>query len=116
MWRRRQAAAAERDQLTTRDTRDELVAFGEEIRALDLDVDMPGVSQAARDEYGRALELYDRANRLLADDDPSEVELHEARRSVEEGRARLAAARSALAPSASAGGPPPGAGAQPPSA
>jgi hypothetical protein len=97
LWRRRQAAAAEREQLTTRDTRDELVAFGEEIRALDLDVDMPGVSQAARDEYGRALELYDRANRLLAGDDPSEVELYEARRSVEEGRARLAAAREALA-------------------
>jgi hypothetical protein len=97
MWRRRQAAAAEREQLTTRDTRDELVAFGEEIRALDLDVDMPGVSQTARDEYGRALELYDRANRLLAGDDPSEVELYEARRSVEEGRARLAAAREALA-------------------
>jgi hypothetical protein len=97
LWRRRQAAASEREQLTTSDTRDELVAFGEEIRALDLDVDMPGVSQAARDEYGRALELYDRANRLLAGDDPSEVELHEARRSVEEGRARLAAAREALA-------------------
>jgi hypothetical protein len=107
MWRRRQAAAAEREQLTTRDTRDELVAFGEEIRALDLDVDMPGVSQTARDEYGRALELYDRANRLLAEDEPSEVELHEARRSVEEGRARLAAAREALAPSA--GAQPPGA-------
>jgi hypothetical protein len=97
VWRRRRVLAEERDQIGTRDTRDELVAFGEEIRALDLDVDMPGVSQTARDEYERALGLYDRANRLLAGDDPSEVELHEARRSVEEGRARLAAARGALA-------------------
>lgn len=87
MWRRRRAAAEEREQLTTRDTRDELVAFGEEIRALDLDVDMPGVSQAARDECERALGLYDRANRLLSGDDPSEVELSEARRAIDEGRA-----------------------------
>jgi DNA-binding FadR family transcriptional regulator len=57
---------------------------------------MPGVSQAARDEYARALSLYDRANQLLAGDDPSDVELLEARRSLEEGRARLAAARAAL--------------------
>jgi hypothetical protein len=100
VWRRRRAAAEEREQLTAGDARDELLALGEEIRALDLDVDMPGVSQRARDEYERALSLYDRANQLLAGDDPSDIELHEARRSVEEGRARLAAARAALAPPA----------------
>jgi hypothetical protein len=100
MWRRRRAAAEQREQITSRDTRDELVAFGEEIRALDLDVEMPGVSPTAREEYERALNLYDRANRLLAGDDPSEVQLYEARRSVEEGRARLRAAESALAGSA----------------
>jgi len=97
VWRRRRAAAEEREEITTRDARDELVALGEDIRALDLDVDMPGVSQRARDEYERALGLYDRANQLLAGDDPSEVELYEARRSVEEGRARLATARGELA-------------------
>jgi hypothetical protein len=97
VWRRRRAATEEREQLTARDARDELLVLGEEIRALDLDVDMPGVSQAARDEYERALSLYDRANQLLAGDDPSDIELYEARRSVEEGRARLAAARQALA-------------------
>ena len=59
---------------------------------------MPGVSQGARDEYERALSLYDRANQLLVGDDPSDVELYEARRSLEEGRARLEAARVALAP------------------
>lgn len=98
VWRRRRAAAEEREQLTARDARDELLALGEEIRALDLDVDMPGVSQRARDEYERALSLYDRANQLLAGDEPSDVELYEARRSLEEGRARLEAARAALAP------------------
>jgi hypothetical protein len=100
VWRRRRAAAEEREELTARDARDELLALGEEIRALDLDVDMPGVSQNARDEYEGALSLYDRANQLLAGDEPSDVELYEARRSVEEGRARLAAARAALSPPA----------------
>lgn len=106
VWRRRRAAAEEREQLTTRDARDELVALGEEIRALDLDVDMPGVSQEARDEYERALSLYDRANQLLAGDDPSDVELAEARRSLEEGRARLEGARAALAAPATPPPPP----------
>jgi hypothetical protein len=98
VWRRRRAAAEQREELTARDARDELLSLGEQIRALDLDVDMPGVSQRARDEYERALSLYDRANQLLAGDDPSDVQLYEARRSVEEGQARLAAARQELAP------------------
>jgi hypothetical protein len=68
----------------------------EELQALDIDVDMPNASPRGREEYERALDLYDRANRLLLKDDPSEVELYEARRSIEEGRTRLAAARDAL--------------------
>ena len=51
---------------------------------------------AAARSIERALDLYDRANRLLLKDDPSEVELYEARRSIEEGRKRVAAARDAL--------------------
>jgi hypothetical protein len=90
-WRRRHAAAEDREEITLGDARDELVALGEEIRSLDLDVDMPGVSQHGRDEYERALSLYDRANKLLAGRDPSDVELTEARRSIAEGRACLAA-------------------------
>lgn len=90
-WRRRHAAAEDREKITLADARDELVALGDEIRSLDLDVDMPGVSQRGRDEYERALGLYDRANKLLAGRDPSEVELTEARRSIAEGRACLAA-------------------------
>jgi hypothetical protein len=95
--RRRRATAEERERLTLGDTRDELVALGEEIRALDLDVDMPGASQGGRDDYERALSLYDRANKLLTGDEPSEVELYQARRAIEEGRARLVAARQELA-------------------
>ena len=55
-----------------------LVALGEEIQALDLDVEMPDASAVGREEYERALRLYDRANQLLRQRDPSEVELYEA--------------------------------------
>ena len=94
--RRRRAAVHDRERIEEGDTRDALVALGEELQSLDLDVDMPNASPRGRDEYEHALNLYDRANRLLLKDDPSEVELYEARRSIEEGRKRLAAARDAL--------------------
>jgi hypothetical protein len=100
--RRRRGAVRDREQIEEGDARSELVALGEELQALDLDVDMPNASARGREEYERALNLYDRANRLLLKDDPSEVQLYEARRSIEEGRKRLAAAREALTrPSAS---------------
>lgn len=94
--RRSRSAARTRERLDEGDARGELVALGEELQALDIDVDMPNASPRGREEYERALNLYDRANRLLLKDDPSEVELYEARRSIEEGRTRLAAARDAL--------------------
>jgi hypothetical protein len=94
--RRRRAAAQDREELDEGDARDGLVALGEELEALDLDVDMPKASPRGREEYERALNLYERANRLLSKRDPSEVEMYEARRSIEEGRTRLAAARDAL--------------------
>lgn len=95
--RRRRAAAQDREEIDRGDARDELVALGEHIEALDLDVEMPSASARGRDAYEQALKLYDRANQLLAKDDPSEVELYEARRSIEEGRSRIAAARDAFA-------------------
>jgi hypothetical protein len=95
-WRRRREAAEDRETIERGDARDELVALGEEIQALDLDVEMPNASAGGREEYERALRLYDRANQLLQQRDPSEVELYEARRSLEEGRQRVAAARDAL--------------------
>ncbi|MET0615704.1 MAG: hypothetical protein ABW142_09670 [Thermoleophilaceae bacterium] len=94
--RRRRAAAQDREELDEGDARDGLVALGEELEPLDLDVDMPNASPRGREEYERVLNLYERANRLLSTRDPSEVEMYEARRSIEEGRTRLAAARDAL--------------------
>jgi hypothetical protein len=95
--RRRRAAAQDREDIDRGDAKEELLALGEEIEALDLDVEMPNASAHGRDAYEQALNLDDRANKLLAKDDPSDVELYEARRSVEEGRSRIAAARDALA-------------------
>jgi len=97
--RRRRSAAQDREAIDRGDAKDELLALGEEIEALDLDVEMPNASTRGRDEYERALKLYDRANKLLSKNDPSDVELYEARRSVQEGRSRIAAARDALAAS-----------------
>lgn len=41
---------------------DDLLALGDEIRALDLDVEMPNADPRAREEYGRALAAYERAS------------------------------------------------------
>jgi len=95
--RRRRTAVHDLEQIEEGDARDELVALGEGLQELDLDVDMPNASARGREEYERALNLYDRANRLLLKHDPSEVELYKARRSIEEGHVRLAAARDLLA-------------------
>ena len=64
-WRRRRGPPRTGRQLERGDARDELVALGEEIQALDLDVEMPDASARGREEYERALRLYDRANQLL---------------------------------------------------
>ena len=45
--------------------RDDLVALGDDIRDLDIDVEMPGVDRAAKADYGRAVQSYDRANALF---------------------------------------------------
>jgi len=105
-WRRRHAAAEERERFDRGGARDELIALGEDIHALDIDVEMPNASARGREDYSRALTLYDRANQLLGTDDPSEVELYEAKRSLEEGRSRIAAARAALGLEGGASAPP----------
>lgn len=87
----------ERRALHRRDARDELIALGDEIRALDIDVSLPGADERGRDEYARALELYDRANRALSGDEVSETEMFEAQRALDEARKRIEAARTLLA-------------------
>src|SRR5207249_829331 len=75
---------------------DDRTALGEDIRALDIDVEMPGVDPAAKADYGRAVEAHDRAGALLAgarrpdDFEPVARVLEEGRWAMESAKARLA--------------------------
>src|SRR5829696_2893769 len=62
--RRRKEEQAEVAELKE-NVRDDLVALGDDIRALDLDVEMPNANPQAKADYGRAVEAYDRADDLL---------------------------------------------------
>ena len=95
-WRRGRAGAADQRRIVLRDSRAALEALGDDITAMDLDTEMPGASPAGRSDYNRAVELYQRASRALDDRDPSDAELADVQRSLQEGRARIDSARSAL--------------------
>src|SRR5205823_5945583 len=75
--------------------RDDLVALGDDIRALDLDVQMPGAPQAAKDDYARAVDAYDRANTIFEtarepqDLAPAAVALEGGRYAMASAKARL---------------------------
>jgi hypothetical protein len=45
--------------------RDDLVALGDDIRALDVDVAMPNASQDAKDHYNQAVEIYEKAEQAF---------------------------------------------------
>src|SRR6185436_7985997 len=75
--------------------RDDLVALGDDIRALDLDVQMPGLPDDTRADYERAVNAYDRADtaweqaRTPDDMRPVGEALEEGRWAMESTRARL---------------------------
>jgi hypothetical protein len=74
---------------------EDLLAFADDIRALDLDVRMPGASDEATRDYERGLALYERADRDL--DRARRVEdLEPVSAAIEEGRWLLASARARL--------------------
>ena len=61
--RRRQAQLEERELAELKEfTRDDVIALGQDIRDLDIDVEMPNTPSAARDDYARALERYEEAD------------------------------------------------------
>jgi hypothetical protein len=97
--RRRLAAAREAAE-------DELTRLGEAIADLDLDVEMPGVPQAAKDDYALALSAYEEARAKLpaAGDDES---LRSAAETIALGREAIAAVTHRVAAEASATSPPP---------
>jgi hypothetical protein len=75
--------------------RDDLVALGDDIRALDLDVEMPGTDPDARAAYGQAVDAYDRANgQWERATEPRDLEPVGA--ALEEGRYAMTAAKARM--------------------
>jgi hypothetical protein len=75
--------------------RDDLVALGDDIRALDLDVEMPGADPQAKQYYGQAVDAYTRAGeRFDAAQRPDDLE--PVSRTLEEGRYAMTAAKARL--------------------
>lgn len=76
--------------------REDLVALGEDIRALDLDVEMPDADPTAKAEYNRAVECYTEADDAW--DRARHVEdMEGVASSLEEGRFAMTAAKARLA-------------------
>lgn len=76
--------------------RDDLVALGDDIRALDLDVEMPDADPAAKEDYGRAVTRYDEANQAFERARrPEDIEPVTA--ALEEGRFAMASAKARFA-------------------
>jgi hypothetical protein len=101
-WRRKRRESSDLLELDLGTARDQLLALGQELQELDLDTQMPGASSGGIHEYEQAMMLYDRGNRALADREPSQVQIQEAKRAAEEGRKHVRAARRLLS------APPPG--------
>ncbi|MFN2489478.1 MAG: hypothetical protein ABR529_07035 [Actinomycetota bacterium] len=74
---------------------DDLVALGDDLRALDLDVEMPGADPAAKQDYVVALESYERASADL-DRARRPGELGGVTTALEEGRYAMASAKARL--------------------
>jgi hypothetical protein len=92
--RRRREEQRQLDELRTA-ARDDLVALGDDVRDVDLDIEMPGADPRARDELGRGLEAYERAERLL-DGARRPEDIAEVTRTVDDGRQAMAACRALL--------------------
>ena len=73
-----------------RTVRDDLIALGEDIRALELDLQMPGANAEAQRAYASAVEAYERANRTLGE------RAHPARLQARRGGARGGPLRDAV--------------------
>jgi len=76
--------------------RDDLVELGEEIRTLDVDVQLKGVSPDALERYNQALEAYERANKVFERARRPE-DLAPVGETLEEGRYAMLAAKAILA-------------------
>ena len=92
--RRRQEEAADFAEVQ-RAAQDDLLALADDIRALDLDIELPGTNEEARRDYERALDRYEEAGRAL-DRARRPEDLGRVSAAVEEGRFAMACAKARL--------------------
>jgi len=92
--RRRREEEAQLEDLRTA-ARDDLVALGDDVRDVDLDVEHPSADPRARDELGRGLAAYERAERML-DEARRPEDIAEITRTIDDGRQAMAACRALL--------------------
>jgi hypothetical protein len=74
---------------------DDLVALGDDIRSLDVDIQMPGASAEAKQRYEQALEAYQRASQVF-DRAKRPEDLAPVSETLEEGRYAMAYAKAVL--------------------
>src|SRR4051794_38454174 len=92
--RRRREEEAQLEDLRAA-ARDDLVALGDDVRDVDLDVEQAGADPRARDELGRGLAAYERAERLLSQARHPDA-IAEVTRPIDDGRQAMAACRALL--------------------
>ena len=86
----------EREWEEVRETaRDDLVSLGDDIRALDVDIQMPGVSQDAKQRYEQAVAAYQRASEIF-DRAKRPDDLAPVANTLEEGRYAMTATKALL--------------------
>lgn len=71
--------------------RDDLVALGDDIRALDIDVELDSTDRKVKSDYAAAVDAYDRADRMLATAE-TPGDMAPIASALEEGRYNMAAA------------------------
>ena len=94
--RRRRSRQVKADTALVKEAaRDDLIAPGDDIRALDLDVEMPGVDAETKAHYGVAVERYEQAGRAL-DSVRRPQDIERVTSLLEEGRWAMTAAKARL--------------------
>jgi MYXO-CTERM domain-containing protein len=97
LLRRRRRARREHEALETGKAvaQEDMLALADDIRALDLDVEMPNVDRDGKEHYGRAVDAYDRADRAY-DTARRPQDLAAVSSALEEGRYEMASAKARL--------------------
>jgi MYXO-CTERM domain-containing protein len=97
LLRRRRRARKEHEALQTGKTvaQEDMLALADDIRALDLDVEMPNVDRDAKEHYGRAVNAYEQADRAY-DTARRPQDLAAISSALEEGRYEMASAKARL--------------------